>query len=109
MVAKELKSFEITNVQVYSVGSCTLPLLQLALATPMKKVYGDGGRNSLNVMQLLHSCYNLCNNHATEEIRLFWLDVYKKLNIQETKYSTVQGYLCGGGLSSLPLFSLKRI
>jgi len=56
-VAKELKALGLQN-DIYSIGSCTLHLLQLALATPMKKVFGDGGTHNLNVMQLLHSCYN---------------------------------------------------
>ena len=56
----------------------------------MKKVYGDCGRGILNVMQLLHSCYNLCNNHEIYEIRLIWLDVCNELNIQEEKYNTMQ-------------------
>ena len=43
-VAAELRLLGVVNVLVYSVGSCTLHLLQLALSTPMKKVYGDGGR-----------------------------------------------------------------
>jgi len=54
-VAKELRLLGVANVLVYSIGSCTLHLLQLALSTPTKKVYGDGGRGVLNVMQLLHS------------------------------------------------------
>ena len=47
-VAKELKALGLQN-DIYSIGSCTLHLLQLALATPMKKVFGDGGTNNLNV------------------------------------------------------------
>ena len=89
-VVQELRLLGVANVLVYIIGSCTLHLLQLALSTYMKKVYGDGGRGILNVMQLLHSCYNLCNNHETGEIRLIWLDVCDELNIQEAKYKTVQ-------------------
>ena len=87
-VAKELKVLGLQN-DIYSIGSCTLHLLQLALATPMKKAFGDGGTNNLNVMQLLHSCYNLCNNHETNEIRMIWLDVCQELNIEEAKYRTM--------------------
>ena len=89
-VTAEIRLLSVVNFLVYSVGSCTLHFLQLSLSTPMKKVYGDGGQGILNVMQLLHSCYNLCKNHKTDEIRLIWLDVCNELNIREAKYKTMQ-------------------
>ena len=55
-VAAELKKAGITNPDVYNVGSCTLHLLQLAISNPVKKVFGNSGRGSLNLIQLLFSC-----------------------------------------------------
>ena len=43
----------------YLVASCSLHNLQLSVANPIKQTMGEGGREKKNVMQLIHSVYDL--------------------------------------------------
>jgi hypothetical protein len=43
----------------YLVTSCSLHNLQLAVANPIKQTMGEGGLEKKNVMQLLHTVYDL--------------------------------------------------
>jgi hypothetical protein len=43
----------------YVVASCSLHNLQLSIANPIKQTMGEGGLEKKNVMQLLHSIYDL--------------------------------------------------
>jgi hypothetical protein len=45
--------------QGYLVASCSLHNLQLSVANPIKVTMGEGGLEKKNVMQLLHSVYDL--------------------------------------------------
>jgi hypothetical protein len=47
----------------YFVANCTLHNLSLALAVPIEKVFGLGGKDRNNCMQMLHS------------IGEFWMEV----------------------------------
>lgn len=57
-----LKGLGVT-AQIYLVSNCTLHTLQLALvlANPVKAVFGDGGLDKRNVMQLIHCPFDLQN------------------------------------------------
>jgi hypothetical protein len=50
----------------YLVASCSLHNLQLSVANPIKQLLGDGGLEKKNVMQLLHSIYDLQDSLGNE-------------------------------------------
>jgi hypothetical protein len=54
-----LREMGLTNEDFYFVANCTLHDLQLVMASPMEKVFGLGGTEKYNAMQLLHSMHDL--------------------------------------------------
>ena len=57
-LAHELHMQHVTRPN-YLIASCSLHNLQLAVANPIKMIMGDGGLDKKNVMQLIHSVYDL--------------------------------------------------
>ena len=66
----------------YLISSCTLHNLQTALRNAVRNVLGDGGmcngEHKLNMMQILHGCYNIQNWHETEELKEIWTYISEK-------------------------------
>lgn len=59
-LANHLKTLNATvQSGVYHVANCTLHAIQLTLKTPIEAVFGKGGVDKRNVMQLVHSAYDL--------------------------------------------------
>ena len=56
----------------YSVANCTLHALQMAFANPVKEIFGEGGLDRRNVMQLIHSCYDLQSCFEKTEREMKW-------------------------------------
>jgi hypothetical protein len=56
--ASELKKRNLCH-DIYHVANCTLHAIQLALSNPVKAAFQDGGLGSRNMMQMLHSIYDL--------------------------------------------------
>lgn len=55
----------------YYISFCSLHILQLCLSNPVKAVFGEGGLDcdgypKRNVMQLVHSAYNLQDHHQSD-------------------------------------------
>ena len=50
---------DITNEKFYFIANCTLHNLSLAVSVPVEKVFGLGGIDKNNFMQMLHSIYDL--------------------------------------------------
>ena len=58
-LGEELQELGITNEKFYFIANCTLYNLLLAVAVPVEKVFGLGGIEKNNFMQMLHSIYDL--------------------------------------------------
>lgn len=69
---KWLMHFGLVDPASYKFAPCTLHALQLSFATGVKEVYGEGGLSMRNVMQLIHSCYDLQSCLGWDERILFW-------------------------------------
>ena len=59
----------------YLVGRCSIHAIQLALGNPIKKTFGEGGLLKRNMLQLLHTAYNLQNEFEDQELKRMWKDV----------------------------------
>jgi hypothetical protein len=57
-LASALSKFGLCDTN-YLVSSCSLHNLQLTIAKPIKETMGEGGLDKRNVMQLLHTVYDL--------------------------------------------------
>ena len=70
-LARKLNEFNMQH-EHYLIASCTLHNLQTALRNAVINVLGDrgtiDGEHKLNMMQMLHGCYNLQNWHELKEI-----------------------------------------
>jgi hypothetical protein len=60
---------------VYFVAPCTLHGMNLIFANSVKGVFGEGGLDCRNAMQLLHSLYGLVGRHEHHELQLMWESV----------------------------------
>ena len=79
-LAKRLQELKITLVE-YLVANCCIHTLQLQLSSPTKAIYGDGGRDKKNVMQLCHSTSDLLNSNENWGLmKLFMTDAAKWVN-----------------------------
>ena len=58
-LAVELEVLGLCNDYFYFISNCTLHNLQLVFAVPVEKVFGLGGLNNYNFMQMAHSLYNI--------------------------------------------------
>mmetsp|Transcript_22644 Transcript_22644/g.67005 ORF Transcript_22644/g.67005 Transcript_22644/m.67005 type:complete len:219 (+) Transcript_22644:1297-1953(+) len=76
-LAECLKKLGVTT-QVYLVANCTLHAVQRTLANPVKAVFGDGGLEKRNVMQLIHCPYDLMNILELDEWKENWFSVTGK-------------------------------
>mgnify|MGYP006965230816 CR=1 FL=1 len=70
-LAKALKELGLTEEE-YAVANCTLHALQMAFANPIKEIFGEGGLDRRNVMQLIHSCYDLQSCFEKTEGEMKW-------------------------------------
>ena len=70
-LASALKDLNLTEEE-YSVANCTLHALQMAFANPVKEIFGEGGLDRRNVMQLIHSCYDLQSCFEKTEREMKW-------------------------------------
>ena len=61
----------VTN-DFYFVANCTLHSLQLIMVGPTEKVFGLGGREKKNYMQLLHCMYDI-EKHIGRDV---WIDIF---------------------------------
>ena len=69
---KRLDELEMTEEE-YFVANCTLHNLSLALAVPVEKVFGLGGKDKNNCMQMLHSIFDLQKFYGRE----VWMHIMK--------------------------------
>ena len=69
---KELLKVGVANPSRYVVIACTLHALQLAFANAMKGVYGEGALGKRNLLQLVHSCYDLQECLPGKEFQDLW-------------------------------------
>ena len=64
------------------ISSCTLHNLQTGLRHAVINILGDGGtddgEHKLNMMQMLHGCYNLQNWHELDELKEIWTYISEK-------------------------------
>ena len=58
----------------YLVASCTLHAIQIALANPVKKTFGEGKLGGRTMMQMLHSAYDLQECMEFGEFKLIMLE-----------------------------------
>ena len=65
-LARSLESKGLCNTN-YKVAGCSIHTFQLTLAVPTQKVLGEGGLGMKNVMQLVHSVYDLQESLDFEE------------------------------------------
>jgi hypothetical protein len=70
-----LKKLNLCSVPTYFVAPCTLHGMNLIFANSVKGVFGEGGLDYRNVMQLLHSLYDLVGWYEHHELLLMWESV----------------------------------
>lgn len=71
----------------YTTTSCSLHNLQLSLANPVKELIGEGGLEKKNVLQLLHSIYDL---QDAMELDVWKTHVEESMKFME-KYYDIDG------------------
>ena len=77
-LADELRTRHLTQ-ENYLISACTLYALQLALANPVKKTFGEGGLEKRTMMQMLHSCYDLQECFEAKEFEAMWETAKEKV------------------------------
>jgi hypothetical protein len=70
-----LKKLNLCSAPTYFVAPCTLHGVNLIYANLVKGVFGEGGLDYRNVMQLLHSLYDLVGRYKRHELHLMWESV----------------------------------
>jgi hypothetical protein len=70
-----LKKLNLCSAPTYFVAPCTLHGVNLIYANLVKGVFGEGGLDYRNVMQLLHSLYDLVGRYERHELHLMWKSV----------------------------------
>ena len=68
---KALDECDLTEEE-YAVTNCTLHALQMVFANPIKETFGEGGLGRRNVMQLVHSCWDLESCYSKTERDMKW-------------------------------------
>jgi hypothetical protein len=58
--------------QIYFVAPCTLHAMNLIFANSVKAIFGEGGLDYRNVMQLLHSLHDLVGRYEPQQVLLMW-------------------------------------
>ena len=80
-LANKIKEYNMQH-NSYLISSCTLHNIQTALRNAVINVLGDGGMEDgefkLNVMQMLHGCYNIQNYHESDELKEIWKYITKE-------------------------------
>jgi hypothetical protein len=68
------KGLETQNLtqENYMISACTLHALQLVVANPVMKVFGEGDLDERNTMQLLHTAYDLMSSLEPREFKEMW-------------------------------------
>ena len=70
----------VLNPDTYLSPTCTLHAVQLTLSNPTKNLMGDGGLGQQNVLQLLHSLFNLQSggggSFEISEFKMMWLELF---------------------------------
>jgi hypothetical protein len=60
---------------IYFVAPCSLHGMNLIFANGVKAAFGEGGLECRNIMQLMHSLYDLVGRYEKGEAALMWEDV----------------------------------
>ena len=75
-----VKVDRVLNPDTYLAPTCSLHCHQLTLSNSTKKLIGDGGLGTHNVLQLLHSLYNLQSGGGGSfelgEFRKMWFELF---------------------------------
>jgi hypothetical protein len=71
----QLEKLGLVNPNLYFVAPCTLHAMNLIFANSVKSAFGEGGLEFRNIMQLLHSLYDLVGRYEKGELGLMWADV----------------------------------
>ena len=71
-LGSSLSNRALCNPFSYKYSPCTLHALQLSFANGIKTVFLEGKLTRRNIMQLIHSCYDLQSRLTKEERCLFW-------------------------------------
>lgn len=69
--AEMLRNLEVTNPLFYFIVNCVLHNLSLALSVPVEAVFGLGGHDKSNGLQLMHSIFDLAKYYSQE----VWVDL----------------------------------
>ena len=77
-----LSELKLINPKFCFISVCTLHLLQLLLAVPVDHVFGLGGRDKYNAMQLLHSMYDLERFFGHEVGKTMYQEHIEKLGLK---------------------------
>jgi hypothetical protein len=56
--------------RIYFIAPCTLHGINLIFANSVKAIFGEGGLDYRNVMQLMHSLYDLVGRYEPQQVRL---------------------------------------
>jgi hypothetical protein len=78
---------------IYFVAPCMLHGMNLIFANSVKAVFEEGGLDYRNVMQLLHSLYNLVGRYEHHKLQLMW----KSVNGQAPPKKLARQCLLDGG------------
>ena len=69
---EHLTSCGLTSNDCFIIGVCTLHLIQLEIANPVKVAFGLQGLGKRTAMQLLHALYDLQKNYDPKLWKEFW-------------------------------------
>jgi hypothetical protein len=73
-----LQSHEYVSLYLYFVLPCTIHAWQRALQNGMESVFGVGGLGTRNLLQLVHSCYDLQQCFPGDELDAMWTLILEK-------------------------------
>ena len=80
----EMVALNITK-EDYLVANCTLHSQQILLKGPTEDVFGDGGLGKRNVMQLLHSAYDLQQCFEFQEFKILWKQIEAEIGAENSE------------------------
>ena len=69
----------IQDIDEYLSSTCGNHGLNLTLSVPVIKCFGTGGLDKRNILQFLHSVWNLTRQFEWEEFRLLWQSCTEEL------------------------------
>ena len=80
--------------EMYIITLYTLHNLQTALRNAVLNVLGEGGSSDgemkMNMMQMLHGCYNIQNWHESNELKEIWKYVTDREGITHLKFKKLE-------------------